>query len=108
VAPDEPAPETPGEAVPDGGGQPVPNGGGQPAPNGAGQPVPNGSGKPAPSAFDFLALGVTMALLVGLGGGLGLLVDDWLGSSPWATFAGLALGIAFAALALWEQARRYL
>ncbi len=66
------------------------------------------AGKGSPSAFDLMALGVTMALLVGGGGGLGLLVDDWLGTSPWATFAGLALGIAFAGLALWEQARRYL
>ena len=71
-----------------------------------GSPVPPEQG--SPGAFDLMALGLTMALLVGGGGGLGLLVDDWLGTSPWATFVGLALGIAFAGLALWQQARRYL
>lgn len=49
-----------------------------------------------------------MALLVGGGLGLGLLVDDWLGSSPIATFCGLGLGVVFAALALWDRSRRYL
>lgn len=58
--------------------------------------------------MDLLALGLTTGILVGGGLGLGLLVDDWLHSSPIATFVGLALGIAFAGLALWERARRYL
>jgi F0F1-type ATP synthase assembly protein I len=49
-----------------------------------------------------------MAILVGGGLGLGILVDDWLGSSPIATFVGLFLGVTFAGLALWERARRYL
>lgn len=55
-----------------------------------------------------MTLGVTMAILVGGGLGLGLLVDDWLGSSPIATFVGLALGVVLAGVALWERARRYL
>jgi F0F1-type ATP synthase assembly protein I len=61
-----------------------------------------------PSAMDLVSLGLTMAILVGGGLGLGLLVDSWLHSSPIATFVGLALGVAFAGLALWERARRYL
>ena len=67
--------------------------------------MPGGSG---PGVFDLMALGLTMALLVGAGLGLGLLVDDWLGSSPIATMVGLALGVGFAGLALWDKARRYL
>jgi F0F1-type ATP synthase assembly protein I len=62
----------------------------------------------SPSAYDLLTLGLTMAILVGGGLGLGILVDDWLGSSPIATFVGLFLGVTFAGLALWERARRYL
>ncbi len=58
--------------------------------------------------MDLVALGLTMGILVGGGLGLGLLVDDWLNSSPIATFVGLTLGVAFAGLALWERARRYL
>jgi F0F1-type ATP synthase assembly protein I len=61
-----------------------------------------------PSALDLMTLGVTMALLVGGGLGLGLLVDDWLGSSPVATLVGLGVGVALAAVALWQRARRYL
>lgn len=64
--------------------------------------------KPAPNAFDLIALGLTMAILVGAGLGLGILVDDWLGSSPICTFVGLFLGVGFAGLAMWNQARRYL
>ncbi len=55
-----------------------------------------------------MALGMTMALLVGAGLGLGLLVDSWLHSSPIGTLVGLALGVVFAGLALWQKARMYL
>lgn len=61
-----------------------------------------------PELFDLLTLGLTMAILVTGGLGLGWLVDDWLGTSPVATFVGLALGVTLAGLALWERARRYL
>ncbi|MDA8268981.1 MAG: AtpZ/AtpI family protein [Actinomycetota bacterium] len=64
--------------------------------------------KPTPGAFDLMALGMTMALLVGAGLGLGLLVDSWLHSSPIGTLVGLALGVVFAGLALWQKARMYL
>jgi F0F1-type ATP synthase assembly protein I len=64
--------------------------------------------KPTPGAFDLMALGLTMALLIGAGLGLGLLVDDWLHSSPVATFIGLGLGVTFAVIAVVEQARKYL
>jgi len=61
-----------------------------------------------PVLADVLALGLTMAILVGGGLGLGLLVDSWLGSSPIATLVGLGLGIFFAGVAFWDKARRYL
>ncbi len=61
-----------------------------------------------PSVSDLLALGLTMAILVGGGLGIGLAVDDWLGTSPIATLVGLALGIFFAGVALWDKARRFL
>lgn len=64
--------------------------------------------KPSPSPIDLMTLGLTMAILVGGFLALGILVDDWLGSSPIATFVGLALGVVFAGAALWERARRYL
>jgi F0F1-type ATP synthase assembly protein I len=55
-----------------------------------------------------MTLGLTMALLVGGGLGLGLLVDDWLGSSPIATLVGLGLGVVLAGAALWQRARQAL
>jgi F0F1-type ATP synthase assembly protein I len=55
-----------------------------------------------------MTLGMTMAILVGGGLGLGLLVDDWLGSSPVGTLVGLAVGVALAAAALWQRAKQYL
>jgi F0F1-type ATP synthase assembly protein I len=64
--------------------------------------------QPSPGAFDLIAMGLTMAIMVGGGLGVGLLVDGWLGSSPIATFVGLGLGVTFAGLALWERVRRYL
>lgn len=57
---------------------------------------------------DLLALGLTMAILVGGGLGLGLLVDDWLGTSPIGTLVGLALGVLLAGVALWDKARQFL
>jgi F0F1-type ATP synthase assembly protein I len=72
----------------------------------AATPEPAGHGPP--SALDLMTLGLTMALLVGGGLGLGLLVDDWLGSSPIATLVGLGLGVVLAGAALWQRARQAL
>ncbi len=96
--PEEPLPGKPEEPSPGEHGEP------SPGPSGSG-PGPSGSG---PGAFDLMALGLTMALLVGAGLGLGLLVDSWLHSSPIATMVGLGVGVVFAGLALWEKARQYL
>lgn len=71
-------------------------------------PPPSPDTSDMPSMSDLLALGLTMAILVGGGLGLGLLVDDWLGTSPIATLVGLAIGVVLAGVALWEKARRYL
>jgi F0F1-type ATP synthase assembly protein I len=46
--------------------------------------------------------------MVGGGLGIGIGIDDWLHSSPVATFLGLALGVVAAIGATVRQARRYL
>jgi F0F1-type ATP synthase assembly protein I len=59
-------------------------------------------------AAEFLTLGLTVAVvLVGLAA-LGYLVDRWLGTSPWFTLVGLALGIAAAVLITVSRVRRLL
>jgi F0F1-type ATP synthase assembly protein I len=64
--------------------------------------------KPPPSLFDLLAMGVTSALLIGGGLGLGLLLDDHLGTGPLFTFVGLGLGIAMAVAATVREVRSHL
>jgi F0F1-type ATP synthase assembly protein I len=64
--------------------------------------------KPSPRLFDLMTMGIASALMVGGGLGMGLGVDDWLHSSPVATFLGLALGVVAAVGATVRQVRRYL
>ncbi len=64
--------------------------------------------KPSPGLFDLMAMGISSALMVGGGLGIGIGIDDWLHSSPVATFLGLALGVVAAIGATVRQARRYL
>ncbi|MGD0254980.1 MAG: AtpZ/AtpI family protein [Acidimicrobiales bacterium] len=64
--------------------------------------------KPSPRLFDLMAMGLSSALMVGGGLGVGIGIDDWLHSSPVATFLGLALGVVAAIAATVRQARRYL
>jgi ATP synthase protein I len=72
------------------------------APEGAGQ----GPKRPAPVpwgiAFD---LGVRLGISVILGLGLGLLVDNWLHTTPLFTLVGLVLGVAAAMYTIWDVAR---
>lgn len=104
-----PSPEPPHgpDPQPPHGPDPQPPTGRTPPPAAGGSPD-DGSGPPTPSALDLMALGLTMAILVGGGLGLGLLADSQLGTSPWCTFAGLALGVVLAGLAMWQRARSYL
>jgi F0F1-type ATP synthase assembly protein I len=64
--------------------------------------------KPSPRLFDLMAMGLSSALMVGGGLGIGIGVDGWLHSSPVATFFGLALGVVAAIGATVRQVRRYL
>ena len=63
---------------------------------------------PEPSLGDLFWIGTACALSVILAGGLGYGLDQWLGTSPWLTFAGLAFGVTSAVLLGWSQFRRFL
>jgi F0F1-type ATP synthase assembly protein I len=56
----------------------------------------------------FLSMGLTAAVCVGAGVGLGLFVDSELGTGPAFLLVGLALGVALAALSVIKQIRTYL
>lgn len=64
--------------------------------------------KPSPQLFDLLAMGISWALMVAGGLGIGLAIDAWLHSSPIGTLCGLAFGIVAAVAAAVRQLRRYL
>lgn len=64
--------------------------------------------KPSPRIFDLMTMGLASALMIGGGLGIGIGIDDWLHSSPIATFIGLAFGIVAAIGATVRQVRRYL
>lgn len=53
-------------------------------------------------AFD-LGLRLGLSILIGLGGGL--VVDNWLGTSPLFTLIGMVLGIGAAMVTIWNVAR---
>jgi F0F1-type ATP synthase assembly protein I len=42
-----------------------------------------------------------------LAGGAGYLLDSWLGTTPWLTFAGLAFGITSAVLLAYKNFRKF-
>jgi F0F1-type ATP synthase assembly protein I len=64
--------------------------------------------KPSPRLFDLMTMGLASALMVAGGLGIGIGIDDWLRTSPVATLAGLAFGIAAAVGATVRQVRKYL
>ena len=51
----------------------------------------------APGAFELLQIGALCGFSIGIGTGVGLLLDHWLGTSPLLVFLGLAVGILGAA-----------
>jgi ATP synthase protein I len=66
---------------------------------------PSGHGTPKPNwgiAFD-LGLRLGISILIGLGGGL--VVDNWLRTSPLFTLIGMVLGIGAAMVTIWNVAR---
>ena len=65
----------------------------------------------APQTLDALALigiGALNVVCILVGFGLGWLVDGWLGTTPWFTLVGLALGIAAGAAGTWFRIRPFL
>lgn len=52
-----------------------------------------------------LDLGVRLGLSVVIGLGLGILVDNWLHTSPLFTLIGMVLGIGAAMVTIWRVAR---
>lgn len=70
-----------------------------------GPPHPPG---PTPNWLTLAALGTACALCIIVAGGLGYLVDSWLGTTPWLTFAGLLFGIVSAILLAVARLRPYL
>lgn len=71
---------------------------------------PGGSSdKPAliPSLGDFFWVGTACALSVVIAGAAGYLLDSWLGTTPWLTFAGLAFGIVSAVMIGFKAFGRY-
>ena len=65
-------------------------------------------GKPSPSIGDLFWLGTGCAIAIVGGGAIGYAVDTALGTQPWFTFGGLALGVMFAVLLAVTQVRKYL
>jgi Putative F0F1-ATPase subunit Ca2+/Mg2+ transporter len=65
-------------------------------------------GKPSPGLMDLLSMGLASALAIAVGLVGGLLLDNWLRTSPLLTFVGLALGVAAAVLLTIRLARRSL
>jgi F0F1-type ATP synthase assembly protein I len=52
-----------------------------------------------------LDLGIRLGLSVGIGLGGGLLLDNWLGTTPIFTLVGMVLGIGAAMVTIWNVAR---
>lgn len=59
-------------------------------------------------AVELLTLGLSIAAVLVACGALGYLVDRWLGTGPWFTLVGFALGIAAAVAMTVTTVRRYL
>lgn len=53
----------------------------------------------------YSAVGMEMALGVGLGTFAGVAVDDGYGVAPWGALVGFAIGVGAAALAVWRALR---
>jgi F0F1-type ATP synthase assembly protein I len=60
---------------------------------------------PAPNWGLGLDLGIRLGISVALGLGGGLLIDNWLHTTPIATLIGMVLGIAAAMVTIWKVAR---
>ncbi len=66
------------------------------------------STKDYPGAAEFLTMGMTTALVLGLFVVLGIWADHSWGTAPWGLFLGIALGTVVAVVSVVNQIRRYL
>jgi F0F1-type ATP synthase assembly protein I len=78
-------------------------------------PPPEPSSEPAtqqPSvargAVEFMTLGLSAAMALVVGGGLGYLLDRWIGTTPLFTLIGVALGLVTAIMMVRVRVRKYL
>jgi ATP synthase protein I len=60
---------------------------------------------PSPNWGLGLDLGIRLGVSVAIGLGGGLLLDNWLGTSPVFTLVGMVLGIGAAMVTIWNVAR---
>jgi ATP synthase protein I len=60
---------------------------------------------PGPNWGLGLDLGIRLGVSVAIGLGGGLLLDNWLGTSPAFTLVGMVLGIGAAMITIWNVAR---
>ncbi len=72
------------------------------------RPAPKPDRVLGPGAVEFLTLGLTVAVTLVVCGGIGFVVDRWLGTSPWFTLAGVVLGIAASVTLTVSRVRRLL
>jgi F0F1-type ATP synthase assembly protein I len=80
-----------------------------PLPDGKDGTTPSEQQSPlSPGAVEFMSLGLSIAVLLVAGGGLGYAVDRWVGTSPLFLLVGLALGIVAAVLMTVARVRKYL
>ena len=65
------------------------------------------SERAAPGAFELLQIGALCGFSIGIGTGLGLLLDHVLGTSPLLVFLGLGVGILVAAIGSYNVIRPF-
>lgn len=71
-------------------------------------PDSNGRSAPkSPTMGDFFFVGTACAVSVVGAGALGYLLDSWLSTTPWLTFAGLVFGITTAVLLAYSNFRKF-
>lgn len=73
-----------------------------PGPGGAGSEEPR-----SPTLGDLFFVGTACAISIVGAGAVGYLLDTWLGTLPWLTFAGLAFGITSAVLLAYANFRKF-
>jgi len=71
-------------------------------------PRPADGDKPSPGIYDLLTMGMSSAVMIGLATAAGVGIDDWLGSSPWATLGGLLFGLVAGIGNIYFNIRKYL